>query len=92
MSMRSSVLAGLLQLSGLRSLCNWYLLLTVLEWCHQAKCDSVSEPSRCMYVCVYVCMYSAFPGWGNDLLKGHRVRRFSATTEPFAASESAVAR
>jgi hypothetical protein len=38
-----------------------------------------------------VLLYSAFPGWGNGLLKGRRVRRFSATTEPFAASESAVA-
>jgi hypothetical protein len=37
-------------------------------------------------------IYSAFHGWGNGLLKGHRVRRFSATIEPFAASESAVAR
>jgi hypothetical protein len=36
--------------------------------------------------------YSAFHGWGNGLLRGHRVRRFSATTKPFAASDSAVAR
>jgi hypothetical protein len=46
----------------------------------------------CVCVCVCVCVCSAFPGWGNGLLKGHRVRRFSATTKPFANSESAVAR
>jgi hypothetical protein len=37
-------------------------------------------------------IYSAFHGWGNGLLKGHRVRRFSAAIKPFAAIESAVAR
>jgi hypothetical protein len=55
----------------------------------------ISQVLRFISICDLLTdspLYSAFPGWGNELLKGHRVRRFSATTEPFAASKGAVAR
>jgi hypothetical protein len=70
-----------------------------LDWCPQltpqsSGMDQLRSPitDGQLFRCSLIYIIQCVPWMRKRPFKGHRVRRFSAITEPFAASKSAVAR